>query len=95
MKHTPKRVEWRQLVADESPVWVPWGTGWTAGHIVGLGKNRAERTVVHIRMDNGHTGDRYAYQLYWRDPRLKGRDKPEVGAIGHLTKDFHASEVRA
>jgi hypothetical protein len=49
--------------------------GWSAGIVTGLGKNRGDRMVVHLSFDYGH-GKRYAAELYWRKPELKGKDKP-------------------
>jgi hypothetical protein len=40
-----------------------------------LGKNRRDRTVVHLHFENGGSGQGYASQLYRRKPELKGKDK--------------------
>jgi hypothetical protein len=72
----PKRAPWRMLSVG-STVWCPFGNhGWRAATIIGLGKNRADRTIVHLAFENGGKGQRYAGELYWRRAELKGQDKP-------------------
>jgi hypothetical protein len=44
--------------------------------VIGLGKNRAERTVCVLLFDNGGQGKRLARQLYWRKIVMHGADKP-------------------
>jgi hypothetical protein len=46
-----------------------------------LGKNRRDRTVVHLHFENGGSGQRYASQLYRRKPELKGKDKPKAETV--------------
>lgn len=69
-------------------VWAPHGQGWFAGIIVGLGKNRGDRTVCRIRRETGgrigHECTRHAWQLYWRKPELKGSDHPSPRAIAGI-----------
>jgi hypothetical protein len=73
----PQPVAWRMLI-EGSTVWAPFGEhGWRAATVTGLGKNRADRTVVHLSFETGGHGTRYAGQLYWRKAQLKGRDKPQ------------------
>jgi hypothetical protein len=77
----PRRASWRMLIAG-STVWVPFGEhGWRPGIITGLGKNRGDHTVVHLSFETGGSGQRYAGDLYWRKPELKGKDKPKVQAV--------------
>jgi hypothetical protein len=71
-----RRASWRMLTLGSS-VWAPFGAhGWRPGMITGLGKNRGERTVVHLSFATGGKGKRRAGELYWRRPELKGKDKP-------------------
>jgi hypothetical protein len=44
--------------------------------VLGLGKNRGDRTVVHLAFETGGQGRRVAGELYWRKAELKGKDKP-------------------
>jgi hypothetical protein len=69
-------VSWRHL-AEGSSVWAPFSShGWRAATVIGLGKNRAERTVCQLLFENGGQGKRQANQLYWRKLLLHGADKP-------------------
>jgi hypothetical protein len=71
----PRRAAWRMLSIG-STIWAPLGErGWRPEIITGLGKNRRDRTVVHLHFENGGSGQRYASQLYRRKPELKGKDK--------------------
>ena len=71
-----RAVQWRMLTPG-ARVWAPQGNyGWRAATVTGLGKNRGERTVVHLAFERGGHGTRYAAQLFWRKVELKGRDKP-------------------
>jgi hypothetical protein len=64
------------MLTEGSLVWAPFGDhGWRAAMVTGLGKNRGERTVVHLSFETGGHGTRYAGQLYWRKAELKGKDK--------------------
>jgi hypothetical protein len=72
----PRPVQWRMLIIG-STVWAPFGDhGWRAATVVGLGKNRGERTVVRLTLETGGQGTRYAERLFWRRAECKGRDKP-------------------
>jgi hypothetical protein len=72
----PRRASWRMLITG-STVWAPFGeSGWRPGIITGLGKNRGDRTIVHLSFETGGSGQRYARELWWRKPELKGKDKP-------------------
>lgn len=72
----PRPVQWRMLITG-STVWAPFGDhGWRAATVVGLGKNRGERTVVRLAFKTGGQGTRYAERLFWRKAERKGRDKP-------------------
>jgi len=55
--------------------------GWRPATVIGLGKNRADRTVVHLSFETGGKGRRVAGELYWRKPELKGKDKPKLQAV--------------
>jgi len=78
---TPRRASWRMLTTG-SHVWCPYGEhGWRPAIITGLGKNRGDRTVIHLHFDNGGSGQRYAGELWWRRPELKGKDKPKVEEV--------------
>ena len=67
---------WRMLTIG-STVWASFGEhGGRPGIVIDLGKNRAERTVVHLSFETGGKGRRIAAELYWRKPELKGGDKP-------------------
>ena len=83
----PRPAPWRMLSCG-STVWAPFGDrGWRAATVTGLGKNRAERTVVHLSFETEGQGRRLAGELYWRKPNLKGRDKPktsDAAAQGNL-----------
>jgi hypothetical protein len=72
----PRHAPWHELTVG-STIWVPIGDhGWRAATITRLGKNRAERTIVYLSFESGGNGKRYADQLFWRQPKLKGKDKP-------------------
>jgi hypothetical protein len=76
----PRPVQWRMLT-EGALVWAPFGNhGWRAATVVGLGKNRSDRTVVHLVFETGGQGRRIAGDLYWRKPELKGKDKPKPRA---------------
>jgi hypothetical protein len=85
----PWRAPWRELI-EGSTVWAPFGDhGWRPSIIIGLGKNRADNTVVHLsfetglgREGKGNKGKRLAGELWWRKPELKGRDKPKAQTVG-------------
>ena len=48
-----------------------------AATVIGLGKNRGDRTVVHLAFETRvGQGRRVAGELYWRKAELKGKDKP-------------------
>jgi hypothetical protein len=69
-------VPWCQLCLG-STCWAPCGQhGWRAATVIGLGKNRGDRTIVHLHFETGGQGQRYASELYWRKPALKDKDKP-------------------
>ena len=73
----PHRAPWREI-SVASTVWAPFGEGgWRPATVTGLGKNRGNQTVVHLSFGTGGCGTRYAEQLYWRKPELKGQDKPK------------------
>ena len=77
----PRRASWRMITLSAN-VWAPFGEhGWRPGVITGLGKNRGDNTVVRLRFETGGKGQRYAGQLFWRKPGLKGRDKPNKEAV--------------
>jgi len=76
----PRRTFWRMLTLGSS-VWAPFGEqSWRPGIITILGKNREERTVVHLSFETGGKGKRFARELFWRKPELKGRHKPRTPA---------------
>ena len=75
-----RRAPWCELISGAT-VWAPFGEhGWRSSIITGLGKNRGDHTVVHLHFDTGG-GQRYARQLYWWKPELKGRDKPNAQSV--------------
>jgi hypothetical protein len=77
----PRRAPWRMLSLG-STVWAPFGDyGWRPGVVTGLGKNRGDRTVVHLSFETGGRGRRTAGELFWRKPELKGKDKPKAQAV--------------
>lgn len=77
----PRRALWR-MHSLGSTVWAPFGDhGWRPGVVTGLGKNRGDRTVVHLSFETGGKGRRIAGELFWRKPELKGKDKPEAQAV--------------
>jgi Replication initiator protein A len=77
----PRRASWRQLI-EGSLVWAPFGEhGWRPGIVTRLGKNRGDRTVVHLSFETGGSGQRYAADLWWRKPELKGKDRPKAQAV--------------
>jgi hypothetical protein len=48
-----RRAQWRMLT-EGALVWAPVGEhGWRAATITELGKNRGERTVVHLSFETG------------------------------------------
>jgi hypothetical protein len=49
---------------------------WRQGIVIGLGKNRGDRTVVHLSFETGGKSRRVAGELFWRKAELKGKDKP-------------------
>jgi hypothetical protein len=51
----PRRAPWRQLT-EGSTVWSPHGESWRAATVIGLGKNRGDRTVVHLVFETGGRG---------------------------------------
>jgi hypothetical protein len=56
----PRRAAWRML-SVASTIWAPLGEhGWRSEIITGLGKNRRDRTVVHLHFENVGSGQRYA-----------------------------------
>ena len=68
----PRRASWRMLTIG-STCWAPSGEhGWRPGIVTGLGKNRGDQTVVHLRFETGGKGQRYAGELHWRTPELRG-----------------------
>jgi len=74
----PERVSWRML-SEGSLVWAPTGKGWTPAVVTRLGRQRDERTVVHLLLfgRNGQRkGIRFVNQLFWRRERNGGKDKP-------------------
>jgi hypothetical protein len=76
--------KWRMLT-EGSTVWVLFGShGWRPGIITGLGKNRGDQTVVHLRFETGGMGQRYAGESYWRKPELKAKDKPTTQPVSVL-----------
>jgi hypothetical protein len=77
----PLPVQWRMLI-EGSTVWAPFGNhGWRPGIVIGLGKNRGDRTVVHLSFETGGQGRRVAGELYWRKIELKGKDKPRAQTV--------------
>lgn len=79
-------VQWR-MITEGGLVWAPFGEhGWRAATVTGLGKNRGDRTVVHLSFETGGQGRRIANVLFWRKPELKGQDKPsrsrQMTAVG-------------
>jgi hypothetical protein len=77
----PRRAPWCELKLG-SQVWAPLGEhGWRPGTITGFGTNRGDHTVVNLHFKNGGSGQRFAAQLYWRTPRLNGKDKPGAEAF--------------
>ena len=76
-----RRAPWRMLT-EGAQVWAPFGDhGWRAGTVLGLGKNRGDRTVVRLAFETGGKGRRVAGELFWRKPELKGKDKPQTTPI--------------
>ena len=46
-----------------------WPHGWRPAIVIGLGKNRGDRTVVRLSFETGRrgrNGGQYAEELYWR-----------------------------
>jgi hypothetical protein len=90
----PRRAAWRKLSLG-STVWAPFDApGWPPGIIIGLGKNRGDKLVVHRRFETGGKGGRVAGEIYWRKPELKGKDKPKIHAV-HSGNIFDAARQRA
>ncbi len=59
-----RRAPWRMLSLG-STVWAPFGEhGWRPATVMGLGKNRGDRTVVHLVFETGGKGRRV--ELFWR-----------------------------
>ena len=80
-KTEPRRAPWRMLSLG-STVWAPFRDhGWQPGTVIGLGKNRGDRTVVHLTFQTGGKGRRVAGELFWRKPELKGQDKPRAEVL--------------
>ena len=52
-----------------------------AGTVLGLEKNRGDRTVVRLAFETGGKGPRVAGELVWRKAELKGKDKPQTMPI--------------
>ena len=70
------------VLTEGAQVWAPFGDhGWRAGTVLGLGKNRGDRTVVRLAFETGGKGRRVAGELFWRKPELKGKDKPQTMPI--------------
>jgi hypothetical protein len=65
----------------KSPTVVVLLHGWRPGVVTRLGKNRGDRTVVHLSFETGGRGRRIAGELFWRKPELKGEDKPQAQAV--------------
>lgn len=77
----PRRAPWRILTLG-STIWVPFGDHrWRPGIVIGLGKNRGDRTVVHLSFETEAKGRRVAGEVYWRKPELKGKDKPRAEVL--------------
>jgi hypothetical protein len=57
--------------------------GWRPGTIIGLGKNRGDRTIyiVHLSFETGGRGQRYAGEFFWRKPELKSKGKPKATTV--------------
>ncbi len=56
----PRRAPWR-MISLGSTCWAPFGEhGWRASTVIGLGKNRGYRTVVHLAFETGGKGRRVA-----------------------------------
>jgi hypothetical protein len=76
-----RRALWRMLT-EGAKVWAPFGDhGWRAGTVLGLGKNRGDRTVMRLAFETGGKGRRVAGELVWRKAELKGKDKPQTVPI--------------
>jgi hypothetical protein len=60
----PRRVQWRMLSLG-STVWAPFGEhGWRPAIVIGLGKNRGDKTVVQLSFETGGKGKRLAGELW-------------------------------
>jgi hypothetical protein len=69
------RAAWRMLTLG-SPVWAPFvDDGWRAATVIGLGKSRRPRTVMHLSFETGGKARRVAGELCWRKLELNGDDK--------------------
>jgi hypothetical protein len=76
-----RRAPWRMLNLGAT-VWAPFGDHrWRPGIVIGLGKNRGDRTLAHLAFETVGKGRRVAGELYWRKPELKGKDKPRAEAL--------------
>jgi hypothetical protein len=81
MKIESRPVQWRMLT-EGALVWAPFGDhGWRTATVLSLGKNRGDRTVVHLSFETGGKGRRVAGELFWRKAELKGKDKPKAEAV--------------
>jgi hypothetical protein len=70
------------MLTEGAQVWAPFGDhGWRAGTVLGLGKNRGDRTVVRLAFETGGKGRRVAGELFSRKAELKGKDKPQTMPI--------------
>lgn len=104
-KLEPLAVQWRMLAVG-SQVWSPRSGGWAPATVVSLGKNRGERTIVHLAFHTGGQGRRVAGELFWRKPELKGKDKPpkivpilspmdaQLAAASEMIEHEHETEKR-
>lgn len=79
-KPQPRWCEWRHLDVG-STVWAAFGScGWRPAIVTKFGRNRGQRTIVHLNYGAGcygsSHGKRMVSQLAWRKPNLKGKDRP-------------------
>ena len=78
VKTKAQRAPWLEL-APVSTVWAPFGNhGWRPATVTSLDQDRGNHTVAYLHFDNDGSGQRYAWQLFWRKPELKGNDKPHT-----------------
>src|SRR5712692_4421591 len=76
----PSRVQWRMLT-EGALVWAPFGNhGWRAATVMGLGKNRSDRTVVHLAFETGGKGRRVAGRTLLAQARAQGPGQTESAA---------------